>query len=378
MKKLFALVLSLALVVAFAVPALASGWAQLDVNIPKYGGINFDVVGLEYDPNYNTLGMLYVPFSEPYPVVRNSKIRFVVSVTISSKLNPAYQALINVKGLDLVVSATNIDLSKPTIYFDEVAQTINWGTLVGNVFTDTFNSYATYGNDTTYSYLFEGVVKKDGKDTKISASLGFYNKWVLDATGREVMEIDTDADAISNYKVTKNYDFTSVIPGYTKSNYVIDICDSNGATKNMFVVFPVKGQKVDGAYPVLVSAKAGSIYAVSMSYNYSLDFLLNGAFNANAQGATYDALKAVYDEVFAFLGFNYAGLDYMTDNHFTHYKGTIYEEVKSITWPNGNIIVAPVSPELPQTGDNASIVGFAMIAVALVAAAVVTVKKVRA
>ena len=373
MKKLFALVLSLALVVAFAVPALASGWAQLDVNIPKYGGINFDVVGLEYDPSYNTLGKLYVPFSEPYPVVRNSKIRFVVSVTISSKLNPDYQDLIDVKGLDLKVSATNIDLSKPTIYFDEVAKTINWGTLDSNVFTDTFDSYATYGTGITYSYLFEGVVKKDGKDTKISASLGFYNKW-----DNGVMEIDTDADAISNYKVTKNYDFTSVIPGYTKSNYVIDICDSKGATKNMYVVFPVKGEKVDGAYPVLVSAKAGGIYAVSMSYNYSLDFLQNGALNANAQGSTYDALKAVYDEVFAFLGFNYAGLDYMTDNHFTHYKGTIYEEVKSITWPNGNIIVAPVSPELPQTGDNASIVGFAMIAVALVAAAVVTVKKVRA
>ena len=374
MKKLFALVLSLALVVAFAVPALASGWAQLDVNIPKYGGINFDVVGLEYDPNYNTLGKLYVPFSEPYPVVRNSKIRFVVSVTISSKLNPAYQKLIDVKGLDLVVSATNIDLKQPTIYFGEVAQKgLTWGKLVDNVFTDTFNSYATYGNDTTYSYLFEGAVKKDGKDTKISASLGFYNKWKGD-----VMEIDTDADAVSNYKVTKNYDFTSVIPGYTTSNYVIDICDSKGATKNMYVVFPVKDQKVDGAYPVLVSAEAGKIYAVSMSYNYSLDFLLNGAFNANAEGSTYNALKAVYDEVFAFLGFNYAGLDYMTDNHFTHYKGTIYEEVKSITWPNGNIIVAPVSPELPQTGDNASIVGFAMIAVALVAAAVVTVKKVRA
>ena len=36
MKKLFALVLSLALVVAFAVPALASGWAQLDWQIPVY------------------------------------------------------------------------------------------------------------------------------------------------------------------------------------------------------------------------------------------------------------------------------------------------------------------------------------------------------
>ena len=39
MKKLFALVLSLALVVAFAVPALASGWAQLDTQVDNFKNI---------------------------------------------------------------------------------------------------------------------------------------------------------------------------------------------------------------------------------------------------------------------------------------------------------------------------------------------------
>ena len=68
----------------------------------------------------------------------------------------------------------------------------------------------------------------------------------------------------------------------------------------------------------------------------------------------------------------------MTEDHFTHYFGKIDALEKTITYPTGNVVVAPVTPELPQTGDNASIVGFAMIAVALVAAAVVTVKKVRA
>ena len=68
----------------------------------------------------------------------------------------------------------------------------------------------------------------------------------------------------------------------------------------------------------------------------------------------------------------------MTEAHFEHYFGTIIARSEKITYPSGNIVVAPVTPELPQTGDNASIVGFAMIAVALVAAAVVTVKKVRA
>ena len=40
MKKLFALVLSLALVVAFAVPALASGWAQIDANLPYFKDVS--------------------------------------------------------------------------------------------------------------------------------------------------------------------------------------------------------------------------------------------------------------------------------------------------------------------------------------------------
>ena len=47
MKKLFALVLSLALVVAFAVPALASGWAQLDWQIPVYKDITLSITGLD-------------------------------------------------------------------------------------------------------------------------------------------------------------------------------------------------------------------------------------------------------------------------------------------------------------------------------------------
>ena len=42
------------------------------------------------------------------------------------------------------------------------------------------------------------------------------------------------------------------------------------------------------------------------------------------------------------------------------------------------VVVNPATPDLPQTGDNASIVGFAMVVVAMVAAAVVTFKKVRA
>ena len=56
MKKLFALVLSLALVVAFAVPALASGWAQLDWQIPVYKDISLTLTGLDLVQNTAAVG----------------------------------------------------------------------------------------------------------------------------------------------------------------------------------------------------------------------------------------------------------------------------------------------------------------------------------
>ena len=58
MKRLFALVLSLALVVAFAVPALASGWAQIDANLPYFKDVTLSLTALSIDQNKTALGTL--------------------------------------------------------------------------------------------------------------------------------------------------------------------------------------------------------------------------------------------------------------------------------------------------------------------------------
>ena len=78
MKKLFALVLSLALVVAFAVPALASGWAQLDTQVDNFKNITMDLYGLEIYPDTSAIGSLYAPLSTYYPIVKNSSVHFVL------------------------------------------------------------------------------------------------------------------------------------------------------------------------------------------------------------------------------------------------------------------------------------------------------------
>ena len=99
---------------------------------------------------------------------------------------------------------------------------------------------------------------------------------------------------------------------------------------------------------------------------------------ASADAATFKAVNAIYEDIFGFLGFKFAECDYMTAKHFTKFFGTIGEVSASYTWNAGMVVVNPANPNLPQTGDNASIVGFAMVVVAMVAAAVVTFKKVRA
>ena len=378
MKKLFALVLSLALVVAFAVPALASGWAQLDWQIPTYSDITVALTGLDLVKNTSKIGSLYAPLSTYYPVVKNSRVHFYAEVTLPSeeKLTDAMKSLIGNWGLELDIAVSNIELD-PTFkqYKNSAAagefNVADYGK-VKEGFTVSFGtSEYTKGSKTVWGYECWGSVNADGKDATVTATIGFYNRF---KDGR--MIIDSDQDGVPNYIVYHNH------PNFP-NGFLIDVCKADGSTNFRYVYFPVKGDKVDKSQTIRINAnlcnaslcEAGEEFSIVKSIVKNPDFV-KGTTYATAE--QYNALKAVYDDVFKFLGFEYDEANYMTDAHFVHYFGTIIAHSEKITYASGNIIVAPVSPGLPQTGDNASIVGFAMIAVALVAAAVVTVKKVRA
>ena len=379
MKKLFALVLSLALVVAFAVPALASGWAQLDWQIPTYSDITVALTGLDLVENTSKIGSLYAPLSTYYPVVENSRVHFYAEVTLPSeeKLTDAMKSLIGNWGLELDIVVSNIELD-PTFkqYKNSAAagefNVADYGS-VKEGFTVVFDA-STYNaaDKTVWGYECWGSVNADGKDATVTATIGFYNRF--DKNGK--MIIDSDQDGVPNYIVYHNH------PNFP-NGFLIDVCKADGSTNFRYVYFPVKGDKVDKSKTIRINAnlcnaklcEVGDEFSIVKSIVKNPDFV-KGTTYATAE--QYSALKAVYDDVFKFLGFEYDEANYMTEAHFEHYFGTIIARSEKITYPNGNIVVAPVSPELPQTGDNASIVGFAMIAVALVAAAVVTVKKVRA
>lgn len=351
MKKLFALVLSLALVVAFAVPALATGWASLDT-APVYKEITLNVYGLQTVANTSKVGYLYEELKTTYPVVEGTELHFLVELTIPyTKLSPATKALITEKGLDLEIATTNMKINTTKSKLESGAA-VNSGL---DTITDTFMN-TSYNDTVVWSYEVWANAKSD-KETKVVATAGFYNKW---DNGK--MEI-YNAKAELVYTVWHGGDVFAVVN-----------------TKGEKVRFPVVGKQIDKK-GVKVYPTDGSEWILTFGSQGagSVDFY-NAATDtwASKNATTYAALNTIYKDIFGFLGFEFAECDQMTEAHFTKYFGTIGEVSASYTWNAGMVVVNPATPDLPQTGDNASIVGFAMVVVAMVAAAVVTFKKVRA
>lgn len=349
MKKLFALVLSLALVVAFAVPALATGWATLDP-APVYKEIGIAVYGLEVTPNTSKVGELYAELKAPYPVVKGTTLHFLVELTVPyANLSDAVKELIKVKGLDVKIATTNMTISKV-----ELGGGNAWSL---NADKDTITETYTNPNYSNKTEVFKYEVwanANSDKETKVVATAGFYNKW---DNGK--MEIYNAQGKLAYTVFQASNEFAVVNPA------------------GKFVRFPVNSKGQIDTKGILVNDEWLITFG---SQNKSEVDFWNITKNvwASADADTFKTVNAIYEDIFGFLGFKFAECDYMTAKHFTKFFGTIGEVSASYTWNAGMVVVNPVDPKLPQTGDNASIIGFAMIAVAMVAAAVVTFKKVRA
>lgn len=354
MKKLFALVLSLALVVAFAVPALATGWATLDT-APVYKDITINVYGLETVANTSKVGYLYAELKTPYPVVKGTLLHFLVELYIPyTKLSPATKKLMEVKGLDLEIATSNMTIIDTADYDTKIPTSSGKINTKSTAIEDEFTK-TDYAVDKTWAYEVWATANSD-KETKVVATAGFYNEFVsntmeiYNAEAKKVMTVITN-------DVEKPEWFTV----------------SNGTAN---VVFWVTGKQINKSLPVQIDY-AGVRYNIAKSTVRNPDFL-NTTNNTYVDDTTYKTMLAAYTEISKFLGFEYDEADYMTAAHYEKFFGTIGEVSASYTWNAGMVVVNPANPNLPQTGDNASIVGFAMVVVAMVAAAVVTFKKVRA
>jgi len=363
MKKLFSLVLALALAFALAVPALASGWDALPTTPPTFKDITIQITALETEENTSVLGRLYESLDVMYPIVKGTLVHFFVEITIPAEANltAAVKALIANKNLVYRLKISNLK-------FTDAAAYLNGGGK--QAFTPTGEDYDVkqlnaYGSKAVYGYEYWAKGIEGGKDGVAAASIGFYNNWVSG-----VFQWDNDQDGQNEFFV----DHT--VPG----RFVVV---KNTALANS-LLFPVDEStgKVDVSREILLVVD-GVEYAVTRSVTSELTFR-NTSTNAVTSVSTngYTALKSAFDSYFTALGFGYSEAKYMTEAHFTKYFGTIMETSVKIVYPSGAVVpsavVTPPAVQPPQTGEAASLIGFVMIALALLAAAVVSVRKVRA
>ena len=93
----------------------------------------------------------------------------------------------------------------------------------------------------------------------------------------------------------------------------------------------------------------------------------------------FNALKAAYEQVMTFFGFDYNAKGLLLDGHFTQMLNSFYaNDSVTVNLYTQAITVPDPDVEIPQTGDAATTIGFVMVAMAIVAAAAVAYKKVRA
>ena len=140
---------------------------------------------------------------------------------------------------------------------------------------------------------------------------------------------------------------------------------------DLVAVIPLDGN--DKALDVLASAQDLADYS-------------NGALAKHYENVTWAGTKAVTDLMAwldegnskTFRDAVAAGEVYMTDSNLRTAFGFAYKVSDSITWKaNSTPIILDPTVGIPKTGDNASVIGFAMVMVAVVAAAV-AVRKVNA
>ena len=154
-----------------------------------------------------------------------------------------------------------------------------------------------------------------------------------------VASIDVEASAKRNLKVKTGFEWK----GYTVNYYTDSIVFTKGGTA---VAFTIAG---DGQ----ASFRWGQ--AVTDTFQFTL---------FNDLGFTYDELNA--------------GKIYMTETNLRNLFGYSYKVSDSVDWTaTSHPIIVDPTVSIPKTGDNASVIGFAMIMVAVVAAAV-AVRKVNA
>lgn len=321
MKKFFTVLLTLIVVFAFAGSAMAMGWNQEVSPAEPKDEFKLSITKLEYNPAAGAVGSAYWK-EYTGSVVKNTMVRALVTLEIPAEDELSDVIAANLDALKLQFKGKNIKITSVDQYIGNSLTSPDVGTTI------TGGSHGT-----TYQYMIVGVVEDDGV-AAIEATLSF---GVPFRGGQFFYNYAGDAYTV------------------THSGNTFDV--SVGADAVIF--------EVDSTTSRIKSVKV-------KANGETLEYL----YKPTGEVALPEAHQKVIQKVYASLGFTFDGVfGYMYEQGFiaTHGHGFTMTQVANY---NGSVAVTtPDQIELPQTGDAPSIVGFAMLGVAVVACAIIVIRK---
>ena len=322
MKKFFTVLLTLVVVFAFTGSAMAMGWNQEVSPAEPKDEFKLSITKLEYNPAAGAVGSAYWK-EYTGSVVKNTMVRALVTLEIPAKGELSDVIAANLDALKLQFKGKNIKITSVDQYID-------------NKFVKNLGAVTTItgGNPgTTYQYMIVGVVEDDG-DAAIEATLSFG----VPFRGGQF-----------------SYNYAGDVYTVTHSGNTFAVSDN----KTGVVSFEVDSTDRIKSVKVDVSGE-------TREYLYK----------PTGEVALPEAHQKVIQKIYASLGFTFDGVfGYMYEQGFiaTHGHGFTMTQVANY---NGSVAVpTPGQIMLPQTGDAPNIVGFAMLGAAVVACAIIVIRK---
>ena len=320
MKKFFTVLLTLVVVFAFTGSAMAAGWNQEVSPAEPKDEFKLSITKLEYNPAAGAVGSSYWK-EYTGSVVKNTMVRALVTLEIPAEDELSDVIDTNLDALKLQFKGKNIKITSVDQYIGNSLTSPNVGTTI------------TGGSPgITYQYMIVGVVEDDGV-AAIEATLSF---GVPFRNGQFSYKYAGDT-----YTVFHSGDTFEV---WTGNDAVIFKVNSTDRIESVEV-------KVD-------------------------DEICKYLYKPTGEVALPKAHWEVIQKVYASLGFTFDGVfGYMYEQGFiaTHGHGFTMTQVANY---NGSVAVTtPDQIMLPQTGDTPSIVGFAMLGAAVVACAIIVIRK---
>lgn len=335
MKKLFALVLTLALVFAIAAPAMAATWGAPTAPTGTPFGTSVTLLQQATDASGT-------PYYTAYPanlgVVAGTTVLFQVSFTVPTKAqHDAYYAVEANSALSAYATVKNLK---------DVKEVGTSGIAAIDEDEITFTLPAPGAAAVTKSAIFTAVVTKTA-EASITSNYGY--------------DVATTVASFTNIK-SGDYTITSSTITDGDNTLTLLLNETNGLVKGMKLsikgdskVYTVGNGPVfqyTSGEDVVTVTDATTVAALLAAYNELTDVL---GFKVGATGIYFTVAN-----ILANFGYKNAATDTKAYKPYT----------SSLTVSDGTTV--------PNTGDAVSVLGFVMVGLALLATAAVVVKKVRA